>query len=98
MNRIRARNELSLPRRQVLRARWSKLSPEEQQTARQAIRIFKQNPFDLRLRTHKIHRLSAHYGRTLYAVDLAGDLRCAFYLEAETVWSVSSGTHDIYQG
>jgi hypothetical protein len=77
---------------------WSKLSQEQQQMARQAFPIFKQNPFDPRLRTHKIHRLSAHYGRTIYAVDIAGDLRSAFYAEGETIWSVSVGTHDIYKG
>lgn len=59
--------------------------------------LFKQNPFDPRLRAHKIHRLSAHYGRTIYAVDIAADLRAAFYVEGETVWSVSIGTHAIYE-
>jgi hypothetical protein len=58
---------------------------------------FQQNPFDPRLRAHKIHRLSAHYGRTIYAVDIAADLRAAFYVEGETVWSVSIGTHAIYE-
>ena len=77
---------------------WSKLSREQQQMARRTFPIFKQNPFDPRLRAHKIHRLSAHYGRTIYAVDIAGDLRAAFYLEGETIWSVSIGTHDIYKG
>ena len=77
---------------------WSRLSPEQQQMARQVFPIFKRNPFDPRLRTHRIHRLSAHYGRTIYAVDIAGDLRAAFYLEGETVWPVAIGTHDIYKG
>ena len=61
---------------------WSRLSDVQQRAARQAFPIFKANPFDPRLRPHKIHRLSAHYGRTIY----------------ETVWSVSIGTHDIYKG
>ena len=77
---------------------WSKLSHEQQQKARQAFPIFKQNPFDPRLRAHKIHQLSAHYGCTIYAVEIAGDLRAAFYVEGETIWSVSIGTHDIYKG
>jgi hypothetical protein len=77
---------------------WSKLSSVQQQQARQAFAIFKANPFDPRLRTHKIHRLSAYYGRTIYAVDIAADLRSTFYIEGETVWSVSIGTHDIYKG
>jgi hypothetical protein len=77
---------------------WSKLSEVQPRAARQAFPIFKTNPFDPRLRTHKIRRLSAHYGRTIYAVDIAGDLRATFYIEGETVWSVSIGTHDIYKG
>lgn len=77
---------------------WSKLSEVQQRAARQAFPIFKANPFDPRLRAHRIHRLSAQYGRTIYAVDIAGDLRAAFYVEGETVWSVSIGTHDIYKG
>jgi hypothetical protein len=76
---------------------WSKLSEVQQREGRQAFLIFKSNPFDPRLRTHKIHRLSAQYGRTIYAVDIAGDLRATFYIEGETVWSVAIGTHDIYK-
>jgi hypothetical protein len=75
---------------------WSKLNEAQQQSARDAFAIFKVNPFDPRMRTHKIHRLSAHFGRTIYAVDIAGDLRATFFLEGNTVWSVSIGTHAIY--
>jgi len=77
---------------------WSNLSEVQQRAARQAFPIFKANPFDPRLRAHKIHRLSAQYGRTIYAVDIAGDLRATFYVEGETIWSVSIGTHDLYKG
>ena len=77
---------------------WSRLSEIQQRAARQAFPIFKANPFDTRLRPHKIHRLSAQYGRTIYAVDIAGDLRATFYVEGETVWSVSIGTHALYKG
>ncbi len=59
--------------------------------------IFKQNPFDPRLRTHKIHRLSAQYGKTIYSVYIESDLRAVFYLENDTNWSVAIGTHDIYR-
>jgi hypothetical protein len=77
---------------------WSKLSEEQQMAARRLFPIFKLNPFDPRLRTHKIQRLSAHYGRTIYAVEIAADLRATFYVDGETVWSVSIGTHAIYKG
>jgi len=75
---------------------WSKLSNDQQEAARQAFRLFQTESFP-RLRAHKIHRLSAHYGRTIYALDIAADLRAAFYVEGETIWSVSIGTHDIYE-
>jgi hypothetical protein len=77
---------------------WNKLSEAQQRAARQVFPIFKANPFDPRLRTHKIHRLSAQYGRTIYAVDVAGNLRSTFFVEGKTIWSVSIGTHDIYKG
>lgn len=77
---------------------WSKLSETQRQAARQAFRIFKVDPFDPRLRAHRIHKLSAYYDRTVYAVDIAADLRAAFYVEGNTVWTVDIGTHDIYRG
>ena len=79
-------------------ASWSKLSEVQRRAALLAFPIFKANPFDPRLRAHKIHRLSAHFGRTIYAVDIAGDLRATFFVEGEIVWSVSIGTHDVYKG
>lgn len=75
-----------------------RLSPGQKESARQVWLIFKEDPFDARLRTHKIQRLSAAYGRTLYAVEIEGDLRSLFYLDGETVVSLIVGTHDIYKG
>jgi len=46
------------------------LSPDQKDSTRRAWKIFKENPFDPRLRIHKIHRLSARYGRIIYAVDI----------------------------
>ena len=77
---------------------WSRLSDVQQRAARLAFPVFKANPFYPRLQAHKIHRLSAVYGRTIYAMEIAGDLRATFYVEGETVWSVSIGTHDLYKG
>jgi hypothetical protein len=70
----------------------------QQESCRTAWRIFKDNPFDKRLQTHKIHRLSARYGRTVYAVAIEADLRLLFYLDGQTVTSLIVGTHDIYHG
>ena len=63
------------------------LPPGQKDSTRRAWEIFKKNPFDSRLRPHKIHRLSAHYGRTIYAVDVEGDC----------VITVDIGTHAIYK-
>ena len=74
------------------------LSPSQKESTRQAWKIFKVNPFDPRLRTHKIHRLSAQYGRVIYAVDIEGDLRAVFFIKDDCVVTVDIGTHDIYKG
>lgn len=74
------------------------LTSSQKDSTRRAWKIFKQNPFDRRLRTHKIHRLSAGYGQTIYAVDIEGDLRAVFYIEGNLVVTVDIGTHDIYKG
>ena len=75
-----------------------RLNPAQKEAARRAWRIFKENPFDPRLRPYKIHQLSALHGRTIYAVDVEADLRCTFYLDGDTVISVDIGTHEIYKG
>jgi hypothetical protein len=50
----------------------------QKEAARTAWKIFKADPFDSRLRTHKIHRLSALMGRTVYAVAIeAACARCS---------------------
>ena len=72
--------------------------PEPQQLAAQrAFALFKANPFDPRLRPHKIHRLSAKYGVTIYAIEIERNLRATFYLDGNTVWSVDIGAHPIYE-
>jgi hypothetical protein len=74
------------------------LTSQEKESTRRVWQIFKVNPFDPRLRPHKIHRLSARYGRTIYAVDVESDLRVVFYVEGEVVVTVDIGTHDLYRG
>ncbi len=74
-----------------------RLSPSQKESTRQAWVIFQTNPFDSRLRTHKIHSLTALYKRTIYAVVIEGDLRSVFYLDSNTVFTVDIGTHDVYR-
>lgn len=74
------------------------LPASQKESTRRAWAIFKQNPFDPRLRTHKIHRLSAEYGQTIYAVEIEGDLRVVFYIEGDIAVTVDIGSHDVYRG
>jgi hypothetical protein len=69
--------------------------PAQKASARQAWKVFKENPFDVRLRTHKILSLSANYGRAIDAIEIEGDLRLVFYLDGNTVVSLVIGTHDV---
>lgn len=78
--------------------RFYALPASQKESARRAWAIFKKDPFDPRLRTHKIHRLSAQYGRTIYAADIEGDLRTVFYIDKDLVITVSIGAHPIYEG
>ena len=74
------------------------LSSDQKESACRAWKIFRENPFDQRLRPHKIHKLSARYNRTIYAVDIEADLRVVFYVEGVLVVTVDIGSHDLYRG
>ena len=76
---------------------FGKLSVQQQERARKAFATFKENPFDPRLRSHKIHKLSARYGRIIYAAEIEADLRVVFYIEENLVVTVDIGSHDIYR-
>jgi hypothetical protein len=49
-------------------------------------------------RPHKIYKLSAIYGKTIHAVEIADDLRAVFYVEGNVILSVDIGDHRIYRG
>jgi mRNA-degrading endonuclease YafQ of YafQ-DinJ toxin-antitoxin module len=76
---------------------FTKLPERQQASAKAAFKIFKANPFDPRLRTHKINSLSAYYGKTTYAAEIEGDLRAAFYVEGDVIFTVDIGSHAIYR-
>jgi hypothetical protein len=50
------------------------------------------------LRSHKIHKLSARYARTIYASEIEADLRVLFYIEGDVVVTVDIGSHALYIG
>lgn len=82
------------------RAFWksfSKLSERQKASAKTAFKIFKANPFDTRLRAHKINSLSAYYGKIIYSIEIESDLRAVFYTEGETIFTVDIGSHAIYR-
>jgi len=76
---------------------YRKLNPMQQQAAKRAWQIFKLNPFDPRLGTHKIHALSARAKETVHAVVVAADLRVIFVLRGNTVYTLDIGTHALYR-
>jgi len=73
------------------------LSSAQKDSTRKAWKIFREGPFDPRLRAHKIHKLSARYGHTIYAVAIEEHLRVAFYLDGDVVITVDIGSHSIYR-
>jgi mRNA-degrading endonuclease YafQ of YafQ-DinJ toxin-antitoxin module len=76
---------------------YAKLPRKQQESAKKAWQIFKIDPFDPRLRTHRINSLSAVFRRTVHAAVVEGDLRVIFYIEGETVVTVNIGSHDVYK-
>lgn len=79
---------------------WKKfyrLSASQKESVRIAWTIFKGNPFDPKLGTHRINSLSSHYKKTIYSVVIEADLRSVFYLEGDTVCTIDIGTHTIYK-
>ena len=79
----------------AFRTALRKLTPRQKASARTAFAIFKENPFDARLRTHKIHGLSAKLRRTIYSVCIESDLRAIFYIEGDV--SLDIGDYAIYR-
>ncbi len=68
----------------------------QKESVRRAWEIFKVDPFDIRLGTHKINNLSARFRKTIYSVVIEANLRAVFYVENDTVWTVDIGTHSVY--
>jgi hypothetical protein len=79
---------------------WKKfyqLLPRQKESARQKWAIFKADPFDPRLGTHRITKLSGRFNKTVYSVVIELDLRAIFYLEGDIVWTVDIGSHSVYR-
>ena len=60
--------------------------------------VFKIDPFNPRLGTHLIRRLSTRYRAQVFSVVIEADLRVIFLLGKENeVCTLEVGTHDIYR-
>jgi len=85
------------PARRILAKLRKAARSSQQRRARETFHIFKQNPFDSRLGSHKIQKLSARYGRVIYAAEIEANLRVVFCIERNTVVTVDIGSHDLYR-
>lgn len=79
---------------------WKKfyaLPPAQKASVRAAFELFKKDPFDPRLGTHKIHLLSVRAGYAVYSVVIEANLRVLFCRQGESVITLDIGTHDLYR-
>jgi hypothetical protein len=90
-------NEISVPRDSRVLAKLRKAARAATASSTRGVSYFKQNPFDSRLGSHKIQKLSARYGRVNYAAEIEADLRVVFYVERNAVVTVDIGSHDLYR-
>jgi hypothetical protein len=79
---------------------WRKfyaLSNEQKHRAREKWKLFKLDPFDARLGTHRINSLSAQMKKTVWSVVIEYDLRAVFVIDGDTVTPIDIGDHSIYR-
>ena len=76
---------------------FNALPKSQQASALAAWKIFRLNPFDPRLGTHKIYALSARARHPIWSVVIEGDLRSLFRLDGNVVTSLVIGSHNLYR-
>ena len=84
----------------AVRRFWKSLNalpPRQRESAINAFRIFKEDPFDFRLRTHKVQKLSAIAKHTIFSAEVEGDLRVVFRIDDDTVTTLDIGDHSVYR-
>lgn len=80
--------------RSRFRKEYSKLPKDVQKRAEDIVKIFAKNPFDSRLKTHKLHGPLADF----YACAVNFKHRIIFaFVDKKTVEFYSIGDHDIYE-
>jgi len=73
---------------------YKKLSKEVKTRAEKMEAVFRKDPFDPRLKTHKLH--GSEEGFMSFSVDYSCRIIFEFY-DAETAIFYEVGTHDIYE-
>ena len=76
---------------------FGKLSARNRSTREKPSRFSKKIHSMEWLRSHKIHKLSARYARSIYAAEIEANLRVIFYIDGNLVVTVDIGSHDIYR-
>jgi Txe/YoeB family toxin of Txe-Axe toxin-antitoxin module len=79
---------------------WRKfyaLPARQKQLVRDKWQIFKIDPFDPRLGTHKINSLSARMKKTVWSAVIDYDLRAVFVMDGDVVTTIDIGSHAIYR-
>lgn len=77
--------------------RFYALSPSEKELVRSKWKIFKLDPFDESLQTHKIEALSGRARTTIYSVKVGPNLRAIFRIDGDVVTTLDIGNHAIYK-
>lgn len=76
------------------RRAFKKLSKEAKEKALSCEKIFRKNPFDSRLKTHKLHGTMKEY----WAFSISYGYRIGFtFVESTLARFHDVGTHDIYE-
>ncbi len=74
-----------------------RLSSKDKESVREKWQIFKSDPFDPRLRSHTIHKLSAIARHTILSAVISGDLRVLFRVDGSVVTTPDVGSHALYR-
>jgi addiction module RelE/StbE family toxin len=73
---------------------FKKLSKEEKESALKAEKLFRKNPFDSKLKTHKLHGTMRDY----WAFSISYNYRIGFtFVDGNMVRFHAVGSHDIYK-
>lgn len=73
--------------------RYKKLSQKVKEKAKEKEKIFRINPFDARLRTHKLHGKEKDFWA--FWIDYIYRIKFVFLNEEEVLF-LDAGTHDMY--